>query len=78
MIKATLVMIVWSTAVGYGLWELGVQNHIPSGVMWGQEPMWMSILWSFGAALALLIALMVNVVIFARVAGDEAWQWFKR
>jgi len=77
MFKATLVMIVWSGAVGYGLWSLGVQHHIPSGSMWAQDTMWMSILWSLGTALALLITLMVNVVIFSKIAGDKAWQWLK-
>lgn len=75
--KATVVMIIWSVAVGYGLWKIGVQHHIPSGSMWGQEPMWMSVLWSVGAALALLIALMVNVVLFSRVGGNQPWKWLK-
>lgn len=74
--KATIAMVIWSSAVGYGLWFIRVQDHIPSGSMWGQEPMWMSIVWSVGAALALLIALMVNVWLFARIASN-AWSWFK-
>ena len=75
--KATMAMFIWSAAVGYGLWYVGVQNHIPAGYMWGHEPMWMSALWLVGAALALLITLMVNVIIFSCIAGDQAWTWLK-
>ena len=77
--KATLVMTIWSVAVGYGLWSMGVQHHIPSGYMWGAEPMWMSLLWSLGTAVGLVVAIMVNVMIFSSIAGagNRAWKWFK-
>ena len=75
ILKATIAMVIWSVAVGYGLYYLGVQNYVPGGAMWGQIPMSQSILWSVGTALALLITLMVNVVLFSKIAGN-AWKWF--
>ena len=75
-LKATIAIFIWSGAVGYGLWWLRVQDHIPSGSMWGLEPTWVSVSWSVGTALALIIALMVNVWLFSRIASSS-WQWFK-
>ena len=46
-LKATIAIFIWSGAVGYGLWWLRVQDHIPSGStdsMWGIEPTWVSVL----------------------------------
>ena len=64
MLKIMLAMLVWSGALGYGLYWLGVQNHM-------HDP-----LWAIGTGLALLIGIMVNVVLFSKLAGNKPWEWF--
>ncbi len=64
MFKIIVVMLIWSGALGYGLWKLGVQHHF-------HDP-----LWAIGTAVALLIGLMVNVVIFSKMHGNRPWEWF--
>ena len=63
--KATIAMLIWSSAVGYGLLQLGVQHHHGD---------WR---WALGTATALLIALMVNVYLFAKIGKGGQWLWFK-
>lgn len=65
ILKATLAITIWSVAVGYGLWKLGVQHH-------HTDP-----LWAIGTAVALVIALMVNVYLFAKIGKGAQWRWFK-
>ncbi len=72
ILKATLAMVVWSVLVGYGLVQLGAGEHFYKGE-WTLEV----IIWSLGTALALLIALMVNVWLFLKVGGEDCWRWFK-
>lgn len=77
IVKATIAMVIWSVAVGYGLHALGVQHYVPGGAMWDQTSTGTALLWSLGTALALLITLMVNVILFSKIAGNDAWKWFK-
>ncbi len=73
ILKATLAMVVWSVAVGFGLVQAGAGEHFYRGE-WTLDV----VLWSLGTALALLIALMVNVWLFLKVGGEDPWRWFKK
>ena len=64
-LKATLAMIIWSVAVGYGLVQLNVVEHYNNPI------------WALGTALFLVFALMVNVALFVKIGNGKHWEWKK-
>ncbi len=64
-LKAWAVMGVFSLICAWIITQVGfVENH--------SDP-----LWALGGAVVLLVALVVNVLIYFWVARDEPWKWFK-
>ena len=62
---AAIIMIAFTSLCFWGMNQFGFQNQMHD------------ILWSIGAALALLIILVVNVYIYFIVCKETAWQWKK-
>ena len=60
---ALLVIALFTGAVGYGLYLLGIGSHHKE------------ILWALGSSVAFLITLLVDVWLFFAIAGEEAYQW---
>ena len=58
-----LIMVGWSALVAAAMYLIGFQNHLHD------------VLWSLGAAIALLIGLVGNVWIFFLVMKEKPWQW---
>jgi len=63
--KAIVVMLIFSAAVIYGMEMSGLNDSYRDPVM------------SIAAAVVLLIALIVNVSIYLKVAGEAPFRWFK-
>jgi len=64
-LKAWAVMGVWSLIGAWIMTTVGfVENH--------RDPMW-----ALGAAIVLMVILVVNFLIYFRVAKEEPWKWFK-
>lgn len=57
------LMAVWSALIAVVMHFIGFQNHLHD------------VLWSLGAAVALLIGLVGNVWIFFLVMKEKPWQW---
>lgn len=65
-LKAFLIMFVWTTVVGLILYKLDAHVY------------YRNIVWAFGISFVLLLAHMVNMVIYFKVAGNTPYQWFKQ
>lgn len=65
--KEVLGLVVMGAWIALGVWamnQFGFQHHLHDA------------LWSLGAAIALLIILVVGVAIFFAVAKESPWVWF--
>lgn len=65
--REVLGLAVMGAWIALGVWamnQFGFQNHLHDA------------LWSLGAAIALLIILVVGVAIFFAVAKESPWVWF--
>ena len=60
---ALLVIAVFTGAVGFVLYMVGVGDH-------HFEP-----LWALGTSIVFLIVLLIDVCMFFAIAGEEAYQW---
>ena len=60
---ALLVIAVFTGAVGFVLYLVGVGDH-------HFEP-----LWALGTSIVFLIVLLIDVWMFFAIAGEEAYQW---
>lgn len=60
---ALLVIAVFTGAVGFVLYLVGVGDH-------HFEP-----LWAMGTSIVFLIVLLIDVWMFFAIAGEEAYQW---
>ncbi len=66
-LKEIIGLIVMSVWIALGVWamnQFGFQNHPHD------------LLWSFGAALALIILIVSGVAIFFMIAKETPWIWF--
>lgn len=63
--KAVIVMLIFSAAVFFGMNEVGLTEHHSNPV------------WALGGAVALLVALVINVWFYLKIAGEEPFKWFK-
>lgn len=62
--KAIIVMLIFSAAVVFGMNELGfTENH--------SDP-----LYALAGAVVLLVALIVNVTLYLKIAGETPFRWF--
>ncbi len=64
-LKAIFLMIVFSAAVAFGMNALGLTEHF-------REPAY-----SLAGAVVLLVALIVNVWLYLKIAGETPFKWFK-
>ncbi len=63
--KAVVVMLIFSAAVAFGMNATGLAaNH--------QDP-----LYALAGAVVLLVALIVNVTLYLKIAGEAPFRWFK-
>ena len=66
--KETIALICMAAWIVAGVWSMnqfGFQNHMHDWV------------WSIGAAISLLIIIVVGVAIFFAVAKESPWVWFE-
>ncbi len=63
--KAIVVMIIFSAAVVYGMNIVGLSDNF-------RDP-----LQALAGAVVLLVALIVNVILYLKIAGEEPFKWFK-
>lgn len=63
--KAIVVMLIFSAAVVFGMEELGLSQNYRDPVM------------ALAGAVVLLAALIINVSIYLKVAGEAPFRWFK-
>ncbi len=62
---AAIVMIAWTAIAIYLMNMFGFQNHAHD------------VLWSIGAAIAIIIVILVNVYIYFVICKETPWTWFK-
>ncbi|MDX2504280.1 MAG: hypothetical protein QNL62_07375 [Gammaproteobacteria bacterium] len=63
--KAIVVMLVFSAAVVFGMQEFGLSENFRDPAM------------ALVGAVVLLVALIINVSIYLKVAGEAPFKWFK-
>ena len=63
-LKAIVVMLIFSAAVVFGMQEFGLNDNFRDPVM------------ALAGAVVLLIALIINVTIYLKVAGEAPFRWF--
>ena len=63
--KAIIVMLIFSAAVIYGMEMSGLNDSFRDPTM------------ALISAVVLLVALIVNVTIYLKVAGEAPFRWFK-
>lgn len=64
--KAIVAMLVFSAAVVLGMNELGLSENF-------RDP-----LHALGGAVVLLVALIINVTLYLKIAGEAPFRWFKQ
>ncbi len=64
-LKAVLVMVIFSAAIAFGMNAVGLTEHF-------REPAY-----SLAGAVVLLVALIVNVWLYLKIAGETPFRWFK-
>lgn len=62
--KAIVVMLIFSAAVMFGMQQLGLSENFRDPVL------------GMVGAVVLLVALIVNVTIYLKVAGEAPFRWF--
>lgn len=62
--KAIVVMIIFSAAVAYGMNAVGLSENF-------RDP-----LHALAGAVVLLVALIVNVTLYLKIAGETPFKWF--
>ena len=62
--KAIVVMLIFSAAVVFGMQEFGLNDNFRDPAM------------ALAGAVVLLIALIINVSIYLKVAGEAPFRWF--
>ncbi len=62
--KAIVVMLIFSAAVVFGMQEFGLNDNFRDPAM------------AFAGAVVLLVALIINVSIYLKVAGEAPFRWF--
>ncbi len=63
---AALVIIIFTSVCFWGMNQFGFQKHPHD------------ILWTLGAALMLLIILIVNVYLYFIICKETPWSWIKK
>ena len=61
---AIVCMAVWIAAGVWAMNQFGFQHHMHD------------VIWSIGAAISLLIIIVIGVAIFFAVAKETPWTWF--
>jgi hypothetical protein len=60
---ALLAIIVFTSAVGFVLYSIGVGEHHTD------------VVWALGTSIVFLVTLLIDVWMFFAIAGEEAYQW---
>ena len=63
-LKAILLMSVWTSILASTLYFFDAHEH------------YRNVLWATAIGLTLLVAHMVNMFIYFKVAGDKPYKWF--
>jgi len=63
--KAVIAMIVFSAAVAFGMNAAGLDSSF-------RDP-----LYALAGAVVLLVALIVNVALYLKIAGETPFRWFR-
>ena len=63
IILALLAIIVFTSAVGFVLYSIGVGEHHTD------------VVWALGTSIVFLVTLLIDVWMFFAIAGEEAYQW---
>ncbi|MCG6864345.1 MAG: hypothetical protein LJE58_02845 [Thiogranum sp.] len=63
--KAVIAMVVFSAAVAFGMHAAGLDTSF-------RDP-----LHALAGAVALLVALIVNVALYLKIAGETPFRWFR-
>lgn len=63
--KAIIVMLLWSSAVGFALYAIGAHIHFRE------------IKWAILISAVLLLTHIGNMFLYFKIAGKEPYSWFK-